>query len=83
MEKRLGFFGTTDPASDESLREERRQVEGRERRSVHGRRVKPAGHVSKYQVSGVMCQVWLYNPAVVEAGRHLLTLNSSQRRGAR
>lgn len=46
-----------DSASDESLRNEGRQVEGRERRSIHVIRVKPASHVSEYQVSCVKCQV--------------------------
>ena len=46
-----------NPASDESLHDEGRQVEGRERRSVQLGWVKPASHISKYQVSGVRCQV--------------------------
>jgi len=57
MEKSPGGVGSQNPASEESLRDERRQVEGRKRRNVYVRRVKPAGHVSKYQGLDVGCQV--------------------------
>ena len=44
VEEGAGGVGGVDPASEESLRDEGRQVEGRERRSIHVRRVKPACH---------------------------------------
>jgi len=57
MEKCTGGVGSPKPAPEESLRDERRQVEGRKRRSVRVWRIKPAGHQAKYHVSGVRCQV--------------------------
>jgi len=50
--------GCDDSASDESLLEEERQVEGRKRRSVRLWGFEPASHNSEYQVSSVRCQVF-------------------------
>ena len=44
VEKGAGGVKCVDPASEESLRDEGRQVEGRKRRSVYVWRIKPAGH---------------------------------------
>jgi hypothetical protein len=44
MEKGPGGVGSQNPAADEGLRDERRQVEGGKRRCVYWKWVKPASH---------------------------------------
>ena len=67
MQKRFGFFGRADSASEQSLRDERRQVEARERSGdVYGMRVKPASHLGKYHVSSDRCQVCRIIPCMVD-----------------
>ena len=53
MKERARGFGSVHAASDESLRDERRQVEVREGGGdFYGRRVDPASHATS-----IMCQV--------------------------
>src|SRR3972149_1565137 len=58
MQECTGGVGSQNPAADESLRDEGRQVQVREGSGdVYRMRVQPASHVGKYHVSGVRWQV--------------------------